>query len=143
MKNFDKLKETIDAWGRVHNRMIEDLVAAMGRERAMDILREGMDRLGHQDAEGQSARNAVEIAEALIDFEKLFGIKGEIIKREPEDFIRRVSYCPWSYFSPEACEVLAIWVRGKCKGLNPGYEYNLIRAIPRGDKICEWRVYKK
>lgn len=139
----DILEKLIDSWGKIHNAMVSRLVRELGREETLDVLSRSLEQLGLEDAKGQSAQNALEIADVIIDFESHFGIKGMLVEQHPDRVIREIRYCPWSYFQPESCEVLAAWVKGLCKGLNSNYEYKLTKAVPRGNKVCQWVIRKK
>lgn len=141
--SIDTAARLIESWGRLHDVMVSCLIEALGRDKIMEILCARLRRLGTEEVRDQTARDAVAIARVLMDFETCFGMEPVLERAEADHVVRTIPTCPWSYFRPESCDVLAAWVQGICEGLNPNYEYVLTRAIPRGDDCCAWEIRRR
>ncbi len=133
----------ITGWGKIHNTIIAHLSDTLGSQRTRELLEPALRKLGRDGVRDKTADTAVDIARVLMDFEQYFGMEPELVKKHRDHVIREIPSCPWSYFRPESCEVLAAWVQGICEGLNPAYEYLLTKAIPRGDRCCTWEIRRR
>lgn len=136
------IKEIIDTWGLIHNKTTEVLEKEFGKKKITAVLQNEMKRLGRENADIEAV-DASAIGNRIMQFEQYWGICGSVRKQSDDCFIREVTECPWSYFSPFACRILGWYMAGFCEGMNSGYYYNLNKLIPEGDNSCEWQISQK
>lgn len=135
-------EQMLGMWGKVHHALASTLESVLDRQQAEHILRGPMLEAGRSAAD-KSRASASEIGRAILAIETLWGIEGRIIEDSPDQFTREVSTCPWSFFTPLGCEVIAWWMEGFVQGSNGEYNYSLDKSIPKGDAVCVWRIQRK
>ncbi len=135
-------KTLIGLWGGMHNAIFAALDSRFGEERVKDALCQVLRRVGREAAKTQRA-DAIDIGRAIAAMEKLWGIEGRIVEERADRFVREVTRCPWSYFTPLGCKAFAWWMEGFCRGSNGAYAYSLERLIPDGHEHCRWSVRRR
>lgn len=137
-----RTNELVTMWGKVHHILISRLEDACGQQSLQQILREPMQRAGAQSAD-QTRPDAAAIGRTIVSIEELWNIRGTVRLESSKCFVREVSKCPWSYFTPLGCEVLAWWMEGFFRASNSKYAYSLEKSIPAGDSVCLWSIRRR
>lgn len=131
--------EVIEIWGKVHNTIFTALTDSIGKEKLKDALYQPLKRLGQQSAQEING-DAQTAGEAIMQIEQYWKIEGRVVESNRSKFVREVSHCPWSYFKPMSCKVLAWYMEGFCEAINPNCRYKLEKLIPEGSDVCIWSV---
>ncbi|MFW6164529.1 MAG: tRNA (N6-threonylcarbamoyladenosine(37)-N6)-methyltransferase TrmO [Planctomycetota bacterium] len=137
-----EVRRLVETWGRIHDAMVSAIEAASGTGRVRELLYEPIRELGRRAASGH-AEDAEAIGREILRFEALWDIEGRVVEAGPERFVREVTACPWDYFHPLSCRVLAWWMEGFCEGLNAEFGYSLERLVPEGDACCRWTIARR
>ena len=137
-----QLKRLIRTWGGIHDTIVRSLETAVGEERLKEILYHPVYETGRKEAQGRKA-DARAVGREIMRFERNWALEGRVIEDTPDRFVREVTDCPWSHFSPLGCKIFAWWMQGFCNGLNPRVEYHLETMMPEGKASCVWSVVSK
>jgi len=129
-----------------HNKLVERMVSAMGREEAIKKGRKAMFNEGLSLGAkfkrilgvGNSFDDLFTAARILYD---VLGIKFSIKEVEEEDENRKitmfVSHCALAeYYTPDTCHVLSAADEGVVQGLNPGVKIKFTKRITEGCSEC-------
>lgn len=136
------LEWLIDVWGRMHEATMAALTETVGEVRAAAILYPRLRALGEQQPTEPCA-DATAIGRVLLRWEEHWHIQGRVVEDGADRFVREVTDCPWSYFSPAACRAFAAWLEGACQAMNNTFSYRLEQSQPEGAATCIWSVTKK
>ena len=134
-------KALVDTWGRMHDGIVEKLQEKFGEERLIQLLR-GPIWLAGRTAASPTEDDARVIGRRIMAVEEEFGVRGEIVKDSRDRFIRSISFCPWMWFRPLSCRLMAWWMEGFVVGMNRAYRYRLCELAPEGAGHCEWEVVR-
>ena len=132
-------KTLVRAWGKMHDTIVRALREALGEGWLRDILYRPTWEFGRGAAEERKP-DAAAIGRDIMRFEENWDLEGRIIEDTPGRFVREVTHCPWSYFSPLSCRIFAWWMEGLCQGMNERFLYRLEKTIPEGAPSCVWSV---
>ncbi|MFW6107353.1 MAG: tRNA (N6-threonylcarbamoyladenosine(37)-N6)-methyltransferase TrmO [bacterium] len=137
-----EVRRLVATWGRIHDAIVSRLGEELGAERVREMLHQPMWELG-QGAAAERRDDAEAIGREIMGFEASWDIEGRVLEAGPERFVREVTDCPWAYFRPLSCRVLAWWMEGFCEGLNERFRYSLEKLIPEGAASCVWQIARK
>jgi len=143
-----KLERVVENWGRIHNAIIGELVRAFGREKVLPLfaaeLRNYGIKMGREMGLEIRRKDARGIARALIRLEKIYGMRGKILEQDEDKVRRQITRCPWSsFFFSESCKALLPWKEGIVEGMNPEYEFRMIKMKTKGDTVCLWEIIRR
>ena len=137
-----EVRRLVGTWGHIHDAMVSRLEDELGGEGVREVFYGPLWELGRRAAE-QRRQDAEAIGREIMSFEASWDIQGRVVESGPDGFVREVTDCPWSYFHPLSCRVLAWWMEGFCHGLNSQFQYSLEELIPEGDPNCVWAIVRK
>lgn len=132
-------RKIIDMWGAVHDAIITGLAREFTQDKIEKVIGEPLRQAGKENAKDNKS-DARTIGRAILAVESHWNIQGTVLQETPFTFVREVTYCPWAYFKPLSCRVLAWYMEGFCEGINPRCKYRLEKLIPEGDEKCLWSI---
>ncbi len=134
-------KEIVDTWGRMHNGVAEKLEEKFGTRQLTRLLRGPIWMAGRSSA-APTEDDARVIGRRIVAVEDAFGVRGEVVEEGRDRFVRSISFCPWMWFRPLSCRMMAWWMEGFVIGMNDSFRYRLTALAPEGDGHCAWEVFR-
>lgn len=138
---FGSLEERRASMARAHNNRVKALIEEVGYEKAIEIGRDAMFKVGYRL--GQEARLKLGVGNDFKDLElaarilyKILGIDFKI-ENKGGNIIMVVNRCALSkYYSPETCIVLSAADEGVVSGLNENMNLQFKERITEGASEC-------